>query len=134
MGLLPKRHDADFLPNERLKVGVEMNIRISPSKTHAAIPTHFFHRPTVAWKPTRANSPDVSPLFGCTEDSPVVDVFVAFSWLFGGEGAKRPKRPCPRGFVTTPALFPLIAILERMEGTKQFVLPCPNGTAITSGM
>src|SRR5213079_603927 len=44
--------------------------------------------PTLAWKPSTQTRLDISPLFGCTDDSPVADVFVAFSWLFGGERAE----------------------------------------------
>src|SRR5439155_11804647 len=48
----------------------------------------FIIGPTIAWKPTPQTRLDISPLFGCTDDSPVADVFVAFSWLFGGERAE----------------------------------------------
>ena len=78
-----------LLPNERLKVGVEMEYKNFTVKDTRGDPMHtFIIGPTFAWKPTAGTRLDISPLFGCTDDSPVVDVFVAFSWLFGGERAE----------------------------------------------
>jgi len=78
-----------FLPNERLKVGVEMEYKNFTVKDTRGDPQHtFVVGPTVAWKPTSSTRLDISPLFGCTGDSPVADVFVALSWLFGGERAE----------------------------------------------
>src|SRR5438445_9125691 len=78
-----------LLPNERLKVGVEMEYKNFTVKDTRGNPENIFViGPTVAWKPTASTRLDVSPLFGCTDDSPVADVFVVFSWLFGGERAE----------------------------------------------
>jgi hypothetical protein len=78
-----------LLPNERLKIGVEMEYKNVTTKDSRGDPLNsFVIGPTVAWKPTASTRLDISPLFGCTDDSPVADVFVAFSWLFGGEGAE----------------------------------------------
>jgi hypothetical protein len=78
-----------FLPNERLKVGVEMEYKNFTVKDTRGDPQHtFVIGPTVAWKPTAQTRLDISPLFGCTDDSPIADVFVVFSWLFGGERAE----------------------------------------------
>jgi hypothetical protein len=75
-----------FLPNERLKIGVEMEYKNITVKDTRGDPENIFViGPTLAWKPTAGTRLDISPLFGCTDDSPVADVFVAFSWLFGGE-------------------------------------------------
>src|SRR5213595_1400930 len=75
-----------LLPNERLKVGIEMLYKnVTTKDTRGDALNSFVIGPTVAWKPTAQTRLDVSPLFGCTHDSPVADVFVAFSWLFGGE-------------------------------------------------
>jgi hypothetical protein len=75
-----------LLPNERLKVGLEMQYKNVTTKDTRGDPLNsFVIGPTVAWKPTASTRLDISPLFGCTDDSPVADVFVAFSWLFGGE-------------------------------------------------
>jgi hypothetical protein len=75
-----------LLPNERLKIGLEMEYKNVTTKDTRGDPLNsFVIGPTVAWKPTASTRLDISPLFGCTDDSPVADVFVAFSWLFGGE-------------------------------------------------
>lgn len=75
-----------LLPEERLKIGLEMQYRnITTKDTRGDAVNSFVIGPTVAWKPTAQTRLDISPLFGCTHDSPVADVYVAFSWLFGGE-------------------------------------------------
>src|SRR5882757_3666865 len=78
-----------LLPNERLKVGIEMLYKnVTTKDTRGDAVNSFVIGPSVAWKPTAQTRLDISPLFGCTHDSPVADVFVAFSWLFGGEHAE----------------------------------------------
>ncbi|HEY2103413.1 MAG TPA: hypothetical protein VGH08_09190 [Chthoniobacterales bacterium] len=78
-----------LLPNERLKLGIEMQYRnVTTKDTRGDAVNSFVLGPTVAWKPTASTRVDISPLFGCTHDSPVADVFVAFSWLFGSERAE----------------------------------------------
>ncbi len=78
-----------LLPNERLKLGVEMEYKNFTTKDTRGDPLNsFVIGPTLAWKPTAQTRLDISPLFGCTDDSPVADVFVVFSWLFGGERAE----------------------------------------------
>src|SRR5215831_8542283 len=88
-----------LLPNERLKLGIEMEYRNLTVKDTRGDPLNSFTiGPTVAWKPTASTRLDISPLFGCTDDSPVADVFVAFSWLFGGEGAEAAEAPVSTRF------------------------------------
>lgn len=78
-----------LLPNERLKVGVEMQYRNFTDKDTRDDPQHsFVIGPTAAWKPSRYTRFDVSPLFGVTDDSPRVQVFAIFSVLFGPEGSE----------------------------------------------
>jgi hypothetical protein len=78
-----------LLRDERLKVGIEMEYRNLTVKDTRGDPLNSFTiGPTLAWKPTEHTRLDISPLFGCTHDSPVADVFAAFSWLFGGEHAE----------------------------------------------
>jgi hypothetical protein len=75
-----------LLPNERLKLGIEMLYRnVTTKDTRGDAVNSFVIGPSVAWKPTASTRLDISPLFGCTHDSPIADVFVAFTWLFGGE-------------------------------------------------
>src|SRR5213079_613782 len=78
-----------LLPREQLKFGIEMEYKNFTVKDTRGDPQHsFVIGPTVAWKPTPQTRLDISSLFGCTDDSPVADVFVVFSWLFGGEHAE----------------------------------------------
>jgi hypothetical protein len=86
-----------LLPNERLKVGAEMQFT---SFTDAGIreegesPSYrCVIGPTIAWKPSANTRLDVSPLFGVTDDSPRVSVFVVFSMLFGGPEAPQAEAP-----------------------------------------
>src|SRR5438132_778382 len=52
-----------FLPNERLKVGVEMEYKNFTVKDTRGDPMHtFIIGPTVAWKPTAQTRLDISPL------------------------------------------------------------------------
>src|SRR5262249_40852593 len=71
-----------LVPEERLKVGVEMQYKNFTMETTRGDPQNsFVVGPTVAWKPSRNTRIDISPLFGCTNDSPHVQVFGVFSWL-----------------------------------------------------
>ena len=77
-----------WLEHERLKAGVEMEYRNFTDKDTRGHPLNsFVIGPTIAWKPTSNTRLDVSPLFGCTDDSPRAQVFVVFSMLFGPGGA-----------------------------------------------
>jgi hypothetical protein len=75
-----------LLPNERLRVGVEMQYQNFTVKDTRGSPIHRFNiGPAIAWKPSASTRFDVSTLFGATDDSADVQVFAIFSWLFGGE-------------------------------------------------
>ena len=83
-----------LLPAERLKVGVEMQYKNFTMKNTRDDPEHsFVVGPTLAWKPSRSTRIDVSPLFGCTEDSPRVQVFAVFSLLLGPAGGPEAEAP-----------------------------------------
>ncbi|HEX7517495.1 MAG TPA: hypothetical protein VF345_09435, partial [Chthoniobacterales bacterium] len=83
-----------ILPRERLKVGAEMQFT---SFTDVGIREHPSYRvvigPTIAWKPSKNTRLDISPLFGCTRDSPAASVFVVFSTLFGGSEPAQAEAP-----------------------------------------
>ena len=53
----------------------------------------FVIGPTIAWKPTANTRVDVSPLFGCTDDSPRMQVFAVFSLLLGGVEGQQAEAP-----------------------------------------
>src|SRR2546423_8027877 len=86
-----------ILPNERLKVGAEMQFTAFTDAGIREAEEDPSYRcvigPTVAWKPSRNTRLDVSSLFGVTDDSPRVSVFVVFSVLFGGSEAPQAEAP-----------------------------------------
>src|SRR5918996_3055104 len=116
-----------LLPNERLKIGVEMLYKNLTVKDTRGDPENIFViGPSLTWKPSAHTRLDVSPLFGTTDDSPVADVFVAFSWLFGGEGAEAEAPVSTRyRYYTGPVSADRYSGKDGKE-TKQFVLPCPQ--------
>jgi hypothetical protein len=83
-----------WLEHERLKAGVEMQYRNFTDKDTRGDPLHsFVVGPTIAWKPSKNTRIDVSPLLGCTDDSPRAQVFVVVSMLFGPGGAESAEAP-----------------------------------------
>ena len=117
-----------LLPNERLKVGIEMEYKNTTVKDTRGDPLHSFTiGPTVAWKPTAQTRLDISPLFGCTAGAPVADVFVAFSWLFGGERAEAEAPVSSRFRYYTDAAYARSGKDSGKE-MKQvaYVPPCPQ--------
>ena len=83
-----------LLPREQLKVGLEAEYKNFTVKDTRGDPQHtVVVGPTLAFRTSQSTRIDVSTLFGCTDDSPRVQVFAAFSWLLGpGEeqGAEAP--------------------------------------------
>ncbi|HEX4666283.1 MAG TPA: hypothetical protein VH207_06750 [Chthoniobacterales bacterium] len=78
-----------ILPHERLKAGVEMQYTNFTVKDTRGSPIHrFVIGPSVAYKPTARMRFDIAPLFGVTDDSPDVQVFAIFSYVFGGGGGE----------------------------------------------
>jgi hypothetical protein len=72
-------------PWEELKVGIESQFRSFSDKGSRGTPYNsFVIGPTAAWKPTHATRIDISPLFGVNHKSPVMELFVVFSYYFGG--------------------------------------------------
>ena len=125
-----------LLPNERLKVGIEMEYKnVTTKDTRGDAVNSFVLGPTVAWKPTAQTRLDISPLFGCTHDSPVADVFVAFSWLFGGE---RAEAEAP-GLFAFPLLHrrclqPFRKRFRKRDEAGRVRRHVPNGMATMNGM
>src|SRR5437588_7540229 len=75
-----------LLPNERLKVGAEMQLTGFTDKGIRGDPSwRFIVGPTIACKPAANTRLDVSPLFGATADPPRASIFVVISMLFGGK-------------------------------------------------
>jgi len=78
-----------LLPHERLRAGVEMQYKNFTVKDTRGDPVHsFVIGPSFAYKPTARMRFDLAPLFGVTDDSPDVQVFAIFSYVFGGGGGE----------------------------------------------
>ncbi|HST30811.1 MAG TPA: hypothetical protein VLK27_08240 [Chthoniobacterales bacterium] len=76
-----------LLPNEQLKVGVEMEYKnFSVKDTRGNADNIFVIGPTAAYRTSTNTRFEVSSLFGCTNDSPHAQVFAVFSWLLGPPG------------------------------------------------
>src|SRR5881392_2205732 len=116
-----------LLPEERLKVGIEMQYRnVTTKDTRGDSVNSFVIGPTVAWKPTAQTRVDISPLFGCTHDAPIADVFVAFSWLFGGERAEAEAPVSTRFRYYTDASYSRSGKDAGKEMKQVAQAPCPE--------
>jgi hypothetical protein len=74
-------------PAEDFKVGAECQFRSFTDKFGRGIPYNsFVIGPTADWKPTRNLRFDVSPLFGVNHKSPIMELFVVASYLWGPGG------------------------------------------------
>ena len=83
-----------LLPEEQLEIGLEMQYRHAEDTiSRADQPRGFVIGPTLAWRPTKSARVDVSPLFGCTSDSPRVQIFAVFSLSFGKSAVGEAETP-----------------------------------------
>jgi len=74
-----------LLPEEKLEVGLEMEYRSGGETIGLERKTQGLAiGPTLAWRPTKDARFDLSPLFGCSDHTPAVQVFAVFSFSFGG--------------------------------------------------
>ena len=74
-----------LLPEEKLEVGVEMQYQSGGERIGRRRSTKGLAiGPTLAWRPTKNARFDVSPLIGCSDHAPAVQVFAVFSFSFGG--------------------------------------------------
>jgi hypothetical protein len=83
-----------LLPEEKLEVGLEMQYR-SGGETigHEGTTKGLAIGPTLAWRPTKNARFDLSPLLGCSDHTPAVQVFAVFSFSFGGPAAGDVEMP-----------------------------------------
>ena len=83
-----------LLPEEKLEVGLEMEYR-SGGETIEPQPTTkgFAIGPTLSWRPTKSARLDLSPLFGCSDHTPAVQMFAVFSLSFGGTSEGQAEAP-----------------------------------------
>src|SRR5262245_10134237 len=83
-----------LLPEEKLEVGLEMQYRSSgetlePDRTVKGLVIG----PTLALRPTKSVRFDLSPLFGCSDHTPALQVFAVFSFSFGGTAEAEAEMP-----------------------------------------
>jgi hypothetical protein len=72
---------------EELKVGVEFQFRSFSDNTSRGLPYNsFVIGPTVSWQPASRFRLDASPLFGVNHKSPIMQLFVVASYLWGPGG------------------------------------------------
>ena len=73
-----------LLPEEKLEIGLEMQYSSSAEIIGRQGTTKGLAiGPTVAWRPTKNVRFDLSPLLGCSDQTPAVQVFAVFSLSFG---------------------------------------------------
>ena len=83
-----------ILPEEKLEVGLEMQYRSGGEATGREGTTKGVAiGPTLAWRPTKNARFDLSPLIGCSDRTPAVQVFAVFSFSFGGPVAGEVETP-----------------------------------------
>jgi hypothetical protein len=83
-----------LLPEEKLEVGLEMQYRsggetIEPERKIKGLVIG----PTLAWRPTKSVRFDLSPLFGCSDHTPALQMFAVFSFSFGGTAEAEAEKP-----------------------------------------
>jgi len=83
-----------LLPEEKLEVGLEMEYRSGGETIGLECKTKGLAiGPTLAWRPTKNARFDLSPLIGCSDHAPAVQVFAVFSFSFGGPSAADAEIP-----------------------------------------
>jgi hypothetical protein len=83
-----------LLPEEKVEIGIEMQYR-SGGEQFGSLRSGKGVQvgPTIAWRPTKKLRFDLSPLFGCSNHAPAVQVFGVFSLSFGGNEAGDTESP-----------------------------------------
>ena len=83
-----------LLPEEKLEVGLEIQY-CSGGESIGRVGSRkgFAIGPTLAWRPTKNARFDLSPLIGCTDHTPALEVFAVFSFSFGGPTAGDAETP-----------------------------------------
>jgi hypothetical protein len=83
-----------LLPEEKLEVGLEMQYRSGGNTIgHEDTTKGLAIGPTLAWRPTKNVRFDLSPLLGCNDHTPAVQVFAVFSLSFGGPALDEVETP-----------------------------------------
>jgi hypothetical protein len=83
-----------LLPEEKLEVGLEMQYNSGGEPIGQEGTTKGLAiGPTLAWRPTKKARFDLSPLIGCSDHTPAVQVFAVFSFSFGGSAEAEAETP-----------------------------------------
>ena len=83
-----------LLPEEKLELGLEMQYRSGGETTRGHGTTKGFAiGPTLAWRPSNKARFDLSPLFGCSDRTPTLQVFAILSFSLGGPEAGDTEKP-----------------------------------------
>ena len=83
-----------LLPEEKLEVGLEMQYRSGGESVDRKGSTKGFAiGPTLAWRPTKNARFDLSPLLGCSDHTPAVEVLAVVSFSFGGSSGGETEKP-----------------------------------------
>ena len=83
-----------LLPEEKLEVGVEMQYNSGDETTKPNNTTKGFAiGPTLAWRPTKKVRFDLSPLLGCSDHTPALQLFAVFSLSLGGQAQSEAETP-----------------------------------------
>ncbi len=83
-----------LLPEEELEVGLEMQYRSGGETTRSDGTTKGCAiGPTLAWRPSTKARFDLSPLFGCSDHTPALQVFAILSFSLGGPEAGDAEKP-----------------------------------------
>jgi hypothetical protein len=73
-----------LLPEEELEIGMEMQYQSSGERIGEGGATKGFAiGPTLAWRPNKKARFDISPLIGCSDHAPALQVFAVFSLSLG---------------------------------------------------
>lgn len=72
-----------LLPEEKLEVGLEMLYRSGGENPLSRTTKGLAIGPTLAWRPSQKVRFDLSPLFGCSDHTPALQVFAVLSFSFG---------------------------------------------------
>lgn len=74
--------------DERLSAGMEMNYANNKANGSQA-ENEFLIGPSFQWRPTSWSHIDLTPLFGCTPDSPAIQAFLVIGIDFGTGSSKK---------------------------------------------
>jgi hypothetical protein len=83
-----------LLPEEKLEIGLEMQYSSGGEIIgHEGTTKGLAIGPTLAWRPTQKVRFDLSPLIGCSDHTPALQVFAVFSFSFGGTAEREAEMP-----------------------------------------